>query len=72
MKKISGNIESFNVTINSLKSLSEEILKKDFELKNYAKILDNNDREKVELLKKIDYLEKLLSSMKRSNQSRQR
>jgi len=70
MTKMSQNVDNFNVFLKSLKSLSEEIVKKDFELKNYAKVLDNNDREKVELLKRIDGLEKILSNMKRSSSSR--
>lgn len=67
MNMMAINIADFNNTMNSMKALAKTVSEKDFELKNYARILDNNDREKVELLKKIDSLEKLMSAMKRSN-----
>lgn len=67
MNMMAINVADFNNTMNSMKALAKTVSEKDFELKNYARILDNNDREKVELLKKIDSLEKLMSAMKRSN-----
>ncbi|MBN2880963.1 hypothetical protein JXM83_02825 [Candidatus Woesearchaeota archaeon] len=66
VKIISSKISGFSATIDSLNSLSKTILEKDFELKKYASILESNDRDKVNLLKKIDSLEKLLASMKRN------
>jgi len=67
MKNAGYKIKDFTNSINEMKQLSETISKKDFELKNYAKILEKNDNEKVQLLKKIDYLERLLASMRRTN-----
>ena len=66
MNMMAINIADFNNTINTMKTLAKTVSEKDFDLKNYAKVLDNNDHEKVELLKKIDSLERLMSAMKRS------
>jgi chromosome segregation ATPase len=71
MNQITIRIMDFSSTIKTLKSLAEEVSKKDFELKNYAQILNQNDHEKVELLKKIDSLERLMSAMKRSKRPHQ-
>lgn len=66
MKDANSKIKDFSSNLEDIKQLSKTISKKDFELKNYQSILEKNDSEKVNLLKKIDSLERLLASMKRN------
>ena len=51
--------------IAKLVSLSEKIKEKDFELTKYASRIDSADKEKLELMRRIDTLEKLVSKLRR-------
>lgn len=66
MKDANSKVRDFSNNLEEIKQLSKTISKKDFELKSYNTILEKNDSEKVNLLKKIDSLERLLASMKRN------
>jgi chromosome segregation ATPase len=54
--------------IKKLNAISSRIKESDFELSKYARHLMENDREKLELMKKIDSLERLIAKMRRNKQ----
>ena len=45
-------------------SISQQIKEQDFHLKQYAEVLEKNDREKLELMKKIDSMERLVAKQR--------
>ncbi len=51
--------------VDKLIEISSSIRKEDFELKKCADELRKNDKEKLELMKRIDGLERLISKMRR-------
>jgi len=57
---LSGEISKFT-------EISRNIKKEDFELTNHAKKLLEQDKEKLELMRKIDTLERLISRMRRES-----
>lgn len=58
LKSLSGEIAKFT-------EVSKNIKKEDFELTKFANQLSQADREKLDLMKKIDTLERLISKMRR-------
>ncbi|MDP7180790.1 MAG: hypothetical protein QF824_05980 [Candidatus Woesearchaeota archaeon] len=56
-----------NNNITNLNEIGKNIKKEDFELTNHANKLLETDREKLELMKKIDTLERLISKMRQTN-----
>jgi chromosome segregation ATPase len=60
-----GKIEKLDNEINKLTSISKNIKVADFDLVKHKKNLDNNEKEKLELLNKIDNLERLCAKFKR-------
>tara|TARA_B100000315_G_C14568303_1_gene584115 strand:+ start:1933 stop:2499 length:567 start_codon:yes stop_codon:yes gene_type:complete len=64
---ISEDIKKATSELGKFVEISESIKKGDFELGNHAKKLQDMDNEKLELMRKIDNLERLLSKMRRSS-----
>ncbi|MBU0614471.1 MAG: hypothetical protein KJ601_00080 [Nanoarchaeota archaeon] len=71
--KLKDKLSSAISTVNTLSSeitkftdISKNIKKEDFELKNFAQQLAQGDKEKLELMRKIDSLERLVSKIRRS------
>ncbi|HLC65022.1 MAG TPA: hypothetical protein VJI46_02755 [Candidatus Nanoarchaeia archaeon] len=60
-------IDDFGREIAKFMEISKSIKTGDFELTRYAQILNQRDREKIELMRKIDYLERLISKERRMN-----
>lgn len=66
---ISKNISEILKIFNELKEISKNLKKEDFELSKYAEKLRENDKEKLELMRKIDNLERLIAKQ-RNNSSK--
>ena len=67
-KKVSEILLSVSMTnkeINKFMEISKSIRKEDFELTKFARQLIDMDREKLELMRKIDTLERLVSKIRR-------
>ena len=67
-KKVSEILSRLNLTtseINKFMEISKSIKKEDFELTKFARQLIDMDREKLELMRKIDTLERLVSKIRR-------
>ena len=66
--KVSEILSRLNLTsgeINKFIDISRNIKKEDFELTRFARQLIDMDREKLELMRKIDNLERLVSKIRR-------
>lgn len=63
--KVALNSSKTLESMEKLKQISSEIKKEDFELVKYANELRRGDKEKLELMQKIDTLERLISRMRR-------
>ena len=63
--KIAGRAVALSEEMNKFISISSNIKKEDFELTRFANKLLEMDREKLELMQKIDTLERLVSKMRR-------
>ena len=67
-KKVAEILSRLNMTteeINKFIEISRSIKKEDFELTKFARQLIEMDREKLELMRKIDTLERLVSKIRR-------
>ena len=67
-KKVSEILSRLNLTseeINKFVEISKSIKKEDFELTRFGRQLVDMDREKLELMRKIDNLERLVSKIRR-------
>lgn len=67
-KKVAEILSRLNLTsseINKFTEISRSIKKEDFELTKFARHLMEMDREKLELMRKIDTLERLVSKIRR-------
>lgn len=67
-KKVSEALSKLNLTseeIGKFIEISKSIRKEDFELTKFARHLLEMDREKLELMRKIDTLERLVSKIRR-------
>jgi len=60
-----SNIESLSSEINKFSDISKNIKKEDFELTQFNKQMQDADKEKLELMRKIDNLERLIAKMRR-------
>lgn len=67
MTMISSRIIQMSTEIVKLTDISSKIRAQDFELTHYAKEIFRADKEKVELLKKIDALERLVAKSRSRN-----
>ena len=52
--------------INKFLAISRNIKEKDFEMTHFARQLREGDREKLELMRKVDTMERLVSRMRRT------
>jgi hypothetical protein len=66
-KEVVKQVKSMESEILRLQELTKSIEEKDFDLQKYAFELDKNDRQKLELMKRVDDLERMLAKMKRDN-----
>ena len=67
-KKVTEILSRLNLTseeINKFVEISKSIKKEDFELTRFARHLIEMDREKLELMRKVDTLERLVSKIRR-------
>lgn len=67
-KKVAEILSRLNLTseeINKFVEISKSIKKEDFELTRFARHLIEMDKEKLELMRKIDTLERLVSKIRR-------
>ncbi|HLC61287.1 MAG TPA: hypothetical protein VJJ52_07730 [Candidatus Nanoarchaeia archaeon] len=67
-EKVSEVLSRLNLTsdeITKFTEISKNIKKEDFELTKFAKQIADMDREKLELMRKIDNLERLVSKIRR-------
>ena len=65
---VAGILSKLNLTgeeINKFIEISKSIKKEDFELTRFARQVVDMDREKLELMRKIDALERLVSKIRR-------
>ncbi|MBW2976873.1 hypothetical protein KY347_05495 [Candidatus Woesearchaeota archaeon] len=63
--EISKKVNNLGEEINKFAEISKSIRKEDFELTKFSKQLLETDREKLELMNKINMLERLVSKMRR-------
>ena len=63
--KITDKVNNLGEEINKFTAISSNIKKEDFELTTFANQLLEMDKEKLEMVRKIDTLERLLSKMRR-------
>ena len=66
MAEILSRINLSSEEINKFVEISKSIKKEDFELSKFARHLMEMDQEKLELMRKIDTLERLVSKMRRN------
>jgi len=62
---ITNKVNNLGEEINKFTAISSNIKKEDFELTGFANKLMEMDKEKLELMQKIDTLERLISKMRR-------
>ena len=65
IKDMSKHTSEILGSMQSVISLGATIKKQDFALVHYAQTLQRNDKEKLELMKKVDMLERLVAQMRR-------
>ena len=65
ISRIASRVNSLSEEMNKFISISSNIKKEDFELTRFANKLLEMDKEKLELMQKIDTLERLVSKMRR-------
>jgi len=73
-KKVAEIVSRLNATaaeINKFIDISKNIKKEDFELTKFARQIIEMDREKLDLMRKIDTLERLVSKIRRGEMVRQ-
>jgi len=63
---VNNTIASLQAEVSKFIEISKGIKKEDFELTKYANKITSMDKEKLELMAKIDSLERLISKMRRS------
>jgi len=65
--EVTMRLGSLNEEMVKFTNISSSIKEKDFEMEKFAKQLLEMDQEKLNLIKKIDTLERLISRMRRGN-----
>ena len=65
ISEITNKVNNLGEEINKFVAISSNIKKEDFELTRFANQLHEMDKEKLELMQKIDTLERLISKMRR-------
>jgi chromosome segregation ATPase len=66
LSEVSAKLYNISDDINKFISISSSIKKEDFELSRHASRIFEADKEKLELMRKIDTLERLVSKMRRN------
>ena len=67
LNDVAIKLGSLNEDIIKFTNISSSIKEKDFEMEKFAKQLLERDQEKLNLIRKIDTLEKLVARMRRGN-----
>ena len=70
IKRMSQHTSEILTSMQAVVNIGTTIKKQDFELSKYAQVLRQNDKEKLELMKKIDSLERLIAQMRRQQHQR--
>jgi len=70
MEKLVGKTSQLTDHINKITEISQNIKKEDFELTRFSREIFNADKEKLELMRKIDALERLVGQMRRNTHDR--
>lgn len=65
LEEMAKTMELANQNMHNFNKIASEIKEKDFSLERYAKQLQKQDSEKLELMRKIDALERLISVERR-------
>jgi methyl-accepting chemotaxis protein len=68
IKDITSKVNNLGDEINKFIEISQTIKKEDFEMTRFANKLKEMDREKLDLMKKLDTMERLVSKMRRQEQ----
>ncbi len=73
-KELKTNIDSLNNESNSMKieilkfmDIANKIKSADFDMSKYATVLEKGDKEKLDLMKKIDSMERLIAKNRRNH-----
>jgi len=66
MSGLNNDAHDMKIEILKFLDIASRIKEADFNLEKYSKILEQNDREKVELLKRIDALERLIAKNRKN------
>lgn len=66
ISNITLKVDNLTGELNKFVNISRNIKEKDFEMKHFAKQLIDMDKEKLDLMRKIDSLERLVSRMRRT------
>ena len=61
---IAGDVGKVRDEINRFTTISSRLKDTDFQLTNYAQKLETNDKEKLQLMRQIDSLQRLVSKMR--------
>jgi hypothetical protein len=64
---LSNNLSKLSEEINKFVAISEHIKQGDYDLRKFAAQLQTADKEKLELMRKIDSLERLASTLRRKS-----
>jgi len=65
MSEIGNKVNNLSSEIEKFTDISKNIRKEDFELTKFARQVLETDREKLELMRRIDTLERLISKTRR-------
>jgi len=65
MNDLTSKVNNLGGEISKFTAISRNIKKEDFELTKFANQLTSMDKEKLELIQKVDTLERLISKMRR-------
>jgi len=63
---VARRTSEISVLLNNIAEIGRRIKKEDFELSRYANEIWRADKEKLELMRKIDTLERLIAQIRRS------
>lgn len=66
LASVTPKIEEALVELHKFHAISKQIKETDFTLEKHGKALEDSNREKIELMKKIDALERLISRERRN------
>ncbi len=67
-EEVSSQLKTVVAELQKFQAISKTINEKDFELVKFGRMLEQNDREKLDMIKKIESLEKIMAAMKRNRQ----